>query len=47
MSRATDARTELVLLKLDAAGRLDLDQPAWLGTAVDVRERIRTSCPTF
>ena len=37
------AHTDLVLLKLDATGRLDLDQPAQLGTAAQVRERIRTA----
>jgi hypothetical protein len=39
----THADVDLVLLKLDAAGRLDREQPLSLGTAVDVRERIRAA----
>lgn len=34
---------DLVLLKLDASGRLELEQPASLGTALEVQERIRAA----
>lgn len=44
MTVEVHAHTDLVLLKLDAAGRLDLEQPSPLGTPVEVREFVRVPC---